>query len=75
MLEKPDFSDVLSIWVQPLDTSSSDDEVPEVTPDRTKPIIQLDVTTDNYVDNTYVNGREAIQADGLCETPVLITFA
>lgn len=67
LVEKADFSNAMCIWVQPVEEKCSDDGLPEVSPDRPKPIVELNISVDNYMDNTYIDGREAVQADKPCE--------
>lgn len=62
-MEKADFNDTLNIWVQPVDEQVSGDELSEASIDENKPIVQLNLSVDNYLYNVFVNGREAVEAD------------
>ena len=69
LVEKADFNDTLNIWVQPIDEHSEDNGA---TADEDRPIVQLDLSVDNYVDNVFVNGRSAVEADDKpCELKII----
>ncbi|THH10463.1 hypothetical protein EW145_g1312 [Phellinidium pouzarii] len=54
-------SGVLRVWVQPIEDERNAEGLPEVSTKLQNPIVQLDVTVDNYHENVCVNGETAIK--------------